>query len=285
MTHEALIQQLVPFTGAVASISAIGGGCIAQASRLEAANGTFFLKWGDGAVARTFAPEAAGLQALRNTNTLTVPHVIASSSASPGFLLTEWIAQGKRSAGFDEALGAGLAQLHQSTVSLYGFAIDNFIGRTPQLNTWDDSWPVFFQQYRLAPQVALARQHGRWQSGWDKALDALYNKLPDLLPAKPPASLLHGDLWGGNYMVSVEGEPVLFDPACYYGDRETDLAMTTLFGGFNAAFYDAYAAAWPLETGYLERRPIYNLYHQINHLNLFGGSYAHGIAAVLERYA
>lgn len=282
--HEALIQQLVPFTGAVTSISAIGGGCIAQASRLEAVNGTFFLKWGDGDVAKTFAPEAAGLQALRETNTLKVPHLIASSSAVPGFLLTEWITQGKRPPGLDEALGEGLAQLHQSTAQRYGFAIDNFIGRTPQHNTWHDTWPAFFHERRLAPQVALARRQGRWSSDWDTYLDGLYKKLPDLLPATPPASLLHGDLWGGNYMVSAVGEPVLFDPACYYGDRETDLAMTTLFGGFNTVFYDAYAATWPLDAGYQERRPIYNLYHQINHLNLFGASYASGIVAVLRHF-
>lgn len=284
--NELLAAELAAHTGAIHAIEPIGGGCIAHASRLETASGTYFLKWGGAEIAQTFPAEAAGLAVLHDANTaLRIPQVVAVSATAPGFLLMEWIAQGTRPAGFDAVLGEDLAALHRETAEGYGFSTDNFIGRTPQLNTRQPTWPAFFQRCRLAPQVALARSNGLWQRAWDQPLASLYKELPNLLPETPPASLLHGDLWGGNYMVSDKGEPVLFDPACYYGDRETDLAMTTLFGGFSSTFYEAYAAAWPLEAAHMDRRPVYNLYHQINHLNLFGSGYASGIAAVLGHYA
>ncbi|MEM8484513.1 MAG: fructosamine kinase family protein [Bacteroidota bacterium] len=284
--NEVLAQKLAPYLGYITSIVPVGGGCIANASRIETALGPYFLKWGNGEVVLTFEPEAAGLAVLAAADTaLRIPQVVASSGTNPGFLLMEWIVQGAKSPGFDVSFGEALAALHRQSASSYGFTIDNFIGRTPQQNTWHTEWPAFFQACRLAPQVALARKNRLWQPAWDGPLESLYKKLPNLLPKAPPASLLHGDLWGGNYMVSDAGAPVLFDPACYYGDRETDLAMTTLFGGFSNTFYDAYAAAWPMEAGFMERRPVYNLYHQINHLNLFGGGYAGGISAVLRSYA
>lgn len=281
----AVVDPLSAFIGTIKTVTPIGGGCIANASRIEASTGVFFLKWGTGEVAKTFAAEAAGLEALRAADTaLHIPEVIGLSVASPGFLVMEWIEEGGRRAASARALGEALAQLHRVTGDAYGFSIDNYIGRSVQLNTQTNNWADFFRQSRFAPQVAMARQRHRWQSDWNAGLERLYQRLPDLLPQAPPASLLHGDLWAGNYFISAAGRPVLFDPASYFGDRETDLAMTELFGGFDAGFYDAYRTAWPLAPGYTDRRIIYNLYHILNHLNLFGDAYAGQIGSILARF-
>ena len=269
-------------------VVSVGGGCIANAMRLETDQGFFFLKYGHGAVAQTFSAEAAGLRALREAGSaLVIPAVLAietETQAQPAFLLMEWIETGSRPDGFWDAFGQGLAELHRHTTDCYGFAQDNYIGRLPQINTWAATWVEFFRRSRLEPQVQRARQAGRWSAGWNRALDALYQRLDELLPVMPPASLLHGDLWGGNFMVTARGQAALIDPAIYYGHREADLAMTELFGGFSNRFYQAYREAWPLEPGYEVRREIYNLYHLINHLNHFGGSYAGSVGAVLKRF-
>ncbi len=267
----------------------VGGGCIAQACRVETDRGPYFLKWGPSEVARTFAAEAAGLQALRAAaSPLVIPEVVAWAEAQsncPGYLLLEWIEPGRPGPRFWEHFGEGLARLHRHLGPRYGFDQDNFIGHTPQENTWEDDWPTFFWRHRIEPQVRWARERSRWERSWDRWLERLEARLPELLPARPPASILHGDLWSGNFMVTADGRAALIDPAVYYGDRETDLAMTELFGGFDARFYAAYRAAWPLEPGYEERRALYNLYHLINHLNLFGSGYAAGVARTLRRFA
>lgn len=292
MLPDALVQRLEPhLEGPVEECTPVGGGCIANGCRLEAGGAPLFLKWGDDEVARTFAGEAAGLKALRAAESpLRVPDVIATVGAegeAPGFLLMEWIPSGRERPGFWEAFGRGLARLHRhaSEDGRYGFARDNFIGRLPQENGWAERWTAFFRARRLEPQAAMAREKGGWRAGWDDAFDALCRRLPDLLPDAPPASILHGDLWSGNAMTAADGTPVLIDPAAYHGHREADLAMTQLFGGFPDAFYDAYREAWPLAPGYGERRAVYNLYHLINHLNHFGGSYAAQVERVLRRFA
>ena len=279
----------VHLTSPIRRASSVGGGCIAHATRLDTDDGPFFLKYGRGAVAQTFPAEAAGLRALGEAGSpLLIPAVLAvedDTDGSSGFLLMEWIETGPKSDGFWEAFGHGLAALHRHTAAEYGFDQDNFIGRLPQQNAWATTWPAFFRLNRLGPQVAMARNAGRWRSDWGHALNTLTDRLADLLPEQPPASLLHGDLWSGNFLVTSTGRAALIDPAVYYGHREADLAMTELFGGFPDRFYDAYREAWPLEPGYEERREIYNLYHLINHLNLFGSSYAGSVAAILNRFA
>ncbi|MFK7848464.1 MAG: fructosamine kinase family protein [Rhodothermales bacterium] len=282
---EQLKSDIEAYTGSIQHIRSVGGGCIANASCVEAGNGRFFLKWGGPEATKTFGAEAAGLTALRQADTsLKIPVVIGFNETGDGFLLLEWLETGSKPAGFDEAFGMALAQMHRHTGKAYGFNQDNYIGSTAQINTWHDNWPAFFQTCRLEPQVRLARQGGHWSTAWDQGLQRLYNRLPDLLPATPVCSMLHGDLWGGNYMVTAEGQAALFDPASYYGHRETDLAMTEMFGGFDARFYDAYREAWSLEADYETRRSIYNLYHQLNHLNLFGSGYAAGVARVLGQF-
>lgn len=273
----------------VLSVARVGGGCIANACRVETTSGPYFLKWSaDDLVARTFPAETAGLQALRAAGSpLHIPKprlVSAATAEEPGLLLTTWIEAGPMTEAAWERLGSGLAALHRHTAARYGFNVANFIGRLPQRNTWRASWPEFFREERLEPQVQMARANGYWPAAWEAPLARLYVRLPELLPAHPPGSILHGDLWNGNVLADRAGRPALVDPAAYFGHREADLAMTELFGGFGGAFYDAYREAWPLEPGYDARRDVYNLYHLINHLNHFGGGYARSVEAVLRRY-
>jgi len=268
--------------------SRVGGGCIANAGRLETDGAPLFLKYGDAQAARTFPGEAAGLEAMRAAESpLEMPAVIdraAPDGERPGFLVMEWIETGTKGSNFWDDFGRGLAAMHRHAEEQYGFAQDNFIGRLPQQNEWMDTWPAFFRTQRLAPQVRMARERDRWQEGWTDALEALYRRLPELLPETPTASVLHGDLWKGNYMVTAGGAPAIIDPATYYGHREADLAMTELFGGYQDRFYDAYCEAWPLEPGYDARKDVYNLYHLINHLNLFGAGYARSVERILRDF-
>jgi fructosamine-3-kinase len=181
-------------------------------------------------------------------------------------------------------LGRGLAAQHRTTAETFGLDHDNFCGSNAQINTPTDDWVTFFGERRLGYQMELVRSRGRLPGRRGDRLENLIAQLGNWLPSHPPASLLHGDLWGGNWLVTAMGEPALIDPAVYYGHREADLAFTELFGGFPAAFYQAYQSAWPLDPGYEERKPLYNLYHLLNHLNLFGESYGGGVDSILQRY-
>jgi fructosamine-3-kinase len=271
------------------SSSSVGGGCIANACRVDTDDAPLFVKYGGAEVARTFPGEAAGLEAMRAAESpLDIPAVIdraAPDGGRPGFLVMEWIETGRKREEFWVDFGRGLAQMHGHAEAQYGFEQDNFIGRLPQQNEWTDAWPAFYRTQRLEPQVRMARERGRWQPDWNDALEALYRRLPDILPEMPKASVLHGDLWKGNFMVTAEGEPAIIDPATYYGHREADLAMTELFGGYQDRFYDAYREAWPLEPGYDTRKEVYNLYHLINHLNLFGAGYAGSVEGILRNFS
>ncbi len=257
---DAVAESVRPHVGAVRRASPVGGGCIANATRVEAERGQFFLKWGGGEVGQTFEAEAAGLRALRDAESpVLIPAVVAAwngTEALAGVLLMEWIEAGNRDAGFWERFGEALATLHRTTSAdgCYGFERDNFIGRSPQHNAWRPAWPDFFRSQRLEPQIEWAREAGRWQQEWSEPAERLLARLGDLLPASPPASILHGDLWSGNFLATRDGRAALIDPATYFGHRETDLALSELFGGFDSRFYDAYRAAWPLEPGYAERR-------------------------------
>ena len=291
---DGLVERLRPhLPGPPEKFEPVGGGCIAEGRRLDAGGQSFFLKRGEAEVARTFPAEAAGLRALREAAThtesaLRVPDVHAvegPSSDAPGFLLMDWVAPGGATGrAFWEGFGRALAALHGhlSEDGRYGFGRDNFIGRLPQQNGWMDAWPAFFRERRLGPQIERARKNGRWRDGWDAPWEALRKRLPGLLPEAPPASTLHGDLWGGNVLAGEDGRAAVIDPAAYYGHREADLAMTELFGGFRAPFYEAYREVWPLKAGYETRRNVYNLYHLVNHLNHFGGGYAGQVERVLS---
>ena len=240
--------------------------------RLDAGLERFFVKTNSAARLPMLEAEADGLRALACAKAIRVPAPVGCGGAGGvAFLALEWLELS--GGGGDAALGAGLAQLHRTTAQAYGWHRDNTIGTTPQDNAWTDNWATFFGDRRIAPQLVLAagKGHGgRLQRDGERLLAAI----PALLAGHAPApSLLHGDLWSGNAARLASGEPVIFDPAVHFGDREADLAMTELFGGFGADFYAAYAEAWPLAPGYATRRTLYNLYHVLNHLNLFGGGY------------
>lgn len=281
-----VLEQRLDVT--IDSVAAVGGGCIANAYHVETDGTPFFLKYGGEEVARTFPGEAAGLNALAAADSpLAVPTVLKMAlpeEECPGFLALEWINTGRQGRQFWGRFGEGLAALHRHTGEHYGFDENNFIGRLPQKNEWTESWPAFFRSQRLEPQVAMARKRDRWHSGWNGALDGLYRRLPEILPRTPEASVVHGDLWKGNYMVTATGDAAVVDPAAYFGHREVDLAMSELFGGFHDRFYDAYRSAWGLEPGYEARCDVYNLYHLINHLNLFGAGYASSVERILQPF-
>lgn len=284
-----LARKLESVLGAsVHSAEPLGGGCIANATRLETSRGDFFLKYAGGEAGRTFEAEAEGLRALGASNSdVVIPEVqavAAPSGDTPGYLVLDYIEPGAPDQSFWPRFGRSLATLHKMEGEAYGFHIDNFIGRLPQFNDPVEPWPEFFAARRLDPQRRVAEQGGRWRSNWNKPYDRLVARLPEILPSDPPKSVLHGDLWSGNFLVTSDGRAALVDPATYYGHRETDLAMAELFGGFERAFYDAYRESWPLEEGYRERREIYQLYHLINHLNHFGSSYSGSVERILVHY-
>jgi fructosamine-3-kinase len=215
---------------------------------------------------------------------LRVPRVLARGvSDATAFLALEWIESRAGDATAAERLGTGLARQHALVGPRFGYARDNFIGRTPQANAWSADWAEFFRERRLRPQFELAAQRGAPRALQSRS-EPLLQALPALLGGHAPQpALLHGDLWAGNYLVSSCGEPVIFDPAVYYGDREADLAMTRLFGGFAPDFYRAYRAAAPLPSGWQRRADLYNLYHVLNHANLFGGGYAQQACVLIDR--
>lgn len=260
----------------------IGGGCINNAYLLENDQQRFFVKTNDARHAAMFAAEATGLETIAASNTIRAPHPICHGAAAGySYLVLEYIAPGAGNARTARALGEQLAALHHTTAPRFGFDIDNAIGATPQINTWRDDWIAFYGEHRLRFQFELAAQNGLPLTEEGAQLIARLPAFFTHAPTRP--SLLHGDLWGGNWGSDATGAPVIFDPACYYGDREADLAMTELFGGFPPDFYAAYRAAFPLDPGYDVRKNLYNLYHVLNHFNLFGGGYGPQAQAMTRR--
>lgn len=336
MIHwDAIADAIASATGSRIEIglcSPISDGCINQAWRLEAHDGTrYFVKLNDANMSVMFTAEAAGLSALTATHSVRVPQPVAHGVAGEhAFLVLEHLEL--RGSGDARLLGRQLAALHRhisnsaninsdatsslppargknrmrvgfgkddastpsptlplqrggnsETTSLFGFAQENFIGTTAQPNGWKDSWIDFWREQRLGYQLELA-QHNGYGGELQKQGELLMEKLPEFFADfQPVPSLLHGDLWGGNHAFLTDGTPVIFDPAPYYGDREADLAMTELFGGFDSEFYSAYRAAWPLHAGYGKRKILYNLYHILNHANLFGGGYASQAEGMMRR--
>ena len=265
------------------SCQELGGGCINRAFVLRDGAQAWFVKLNSARRLAMFTAEAAGLEALAMAEALRVPRPLCAGTAGDeAFLVLEFIAFGRAGPRSPATAGHQLAALHRQTQERFGWQHDNFIGATPQANAVDSDWARFWQERRLRPQLDLARARGhggRLQERGERLLAAC----PALLDHDPPPALLHGDLWGGNLAYDQDGQAVIFDPATYYGDREADLAMTELFGGFSADFYAAYREAWPLEPGYPVRRDLYNLYHVLNHLNLFGAGYLGQAQAMIDR--
>ncbi|MGH1439176.1 MAG: fructosamine kinase family protein [Cellvibrionaceae bacterium] len=257
----------------------VRGGDICDSYHLQDPNKQyhFFVKTHQKECEHLFKNEYNSLLAIQKTRTIRSPKAITfGTHAASSFLVLEHLLFSHQDN--NKLLGQQLACLHKSKKTTsphfkFGFFENNFIGTTPQLNTPSDDWSHFWIHQRLQPQIELA-----YQNGFKQQLQPLENSLFEasetlLKNHQPTSSLLHGDLWGGNKAFLTDGTPVIFDPACYYGDRETDIAMTRLFGGFSEAFYSNYNKEWPLPEGSQKREPLYNLYHQLNHLNLFGSGY------------
>lgn len=267
---------------AVTEQQPLSGGSISQAWRVKFSDGRVaFVKQHSRAPAHFFAAEAQGLACIAAQHCVPTPGVWAFDETH---LVLDWIESSPRQAGFDERLGAQLAALHGNTRDQFGFDEDNFCGLTPQPNPWTEDGHAFFADARLRYQGHLARDRGLLPGDDMQRLERLCGRLTSLIPTQP-AALIHGDLWSGNVISASQGEPVLIDPAVHFGWAEAELAMTRLFGGFGPDFYHAYAEHSPtLATDWQERVPLYNLYHLLNHLNLFGRGYLGPVQAVLRRF-
>lgn len=266
------IQQATGKPFRVQHHRSIGGGSVNQAYAIVDGAQAYFVKLNQASRLAMFEAEAIGLREMAATQTIRVPQVICwGFSEQSAFIALEWLdfAYGTQAAW--EAMGRNLAAMHR-VVSKQGFGWHqhNTIGFIPQRNTWTADWTEFFITQRIGYQLELARKRG----GRFPHSDRLLKQIPTLLADhQPQPSLVHGDLWSGNAATTTTEEPVIFDPATYYGDREVDLAMSELFGSFPPSFYRAYEQAWPLTEGYARRKTLYNLYHVLNHYNQFGGSY------------
>jgi protein-ribulosamine 3-kinase len=262
----------------------VGGGCINSTEILRGGEQRFFVKLNDSARLAMFEAEAEGLHEIAASNSVRVPHPICSGThGGQSYLVLEYLDFGCVSAKSDALLGRQLAAMHRVTHALFGWRRDNTIGSTPQINNEETDWVDFYREHRLRFQLELAARNG-YGGNLLRRGERLLEELPAFFASySPQPSLLHGDLWGGNHAALRDGSPVIFDPAVYYGDREADLAMTQLFGGFSADFYAAYRESWPLDSGYRMRADLYNLYHVLNHLNLFGGGYRGQAEQTIER--
>ncbi len=278
-------KEGIDFDGA--EVRTVAGGCINDAYCLSKRGddaARVFVKVNQASAISMFEAESAGLSEIAQSETIRVPEPIGIGTVGGfAFFCLPYIELSSRGdAEAQREMGTQLAAMHRvtSTGGKFGWHRDNTIGETPQINDWCDNWIEFFIEYRLKCQFELAEQKGH------RFLQAqeLLGKIPSLFEDyNPQPSLLHGDLWGGNAGFDEKGEPVLFDPAVYFGDRETDLAFTELFGRFGTAFYGAYSSTWPLDGGYEKRKTLYNLYHILNHYNLFGGGYATQAEGMMRR--
>ncbi len=258
-----------------------GGGCINDTAIISDGQKSFFIKLNSRDQLPMFEAESEGLHALAEANAIRVPTpVCTGTSGAQSFFVMETMELGGRVN--PEQLGQQLARLHQHTARQFGWHRDNTIGSTPQNNPWHSDWIDFFRDQRLIFQLELARDAGIGSATFQRGM-RLAELLDNFFSDYPPvASVLHGDLWSGNVGADQAGNPVIFDPAVYYGDREADLAMTELFGGFGNRFFEAYNEVFPIDPGYPRRKTLYNLYHILNHFNLFGGGYGQQADSMID---
>ena len=281
------VQEL--FDGLAPSVCPVSGGDINRAYRLTAAGKRVFMKANRKENASFFDAEISGLEAIERTGTIRVPEVLGlgMDERYGAFLLLEWV-EGRPGRAFYEHFGHSLAAMHLADTTayvhggLFGFDADNYIGAGEQENIPESSWIAFFGQHRLLPQIKRAEEY--FDENDRRRIAYLLDHLDKYLVEPKSPSLLHGDLWSGNYLAGNDGEAWLIDPAVSVGHFEAELAMTELFGGFPQSFYGAYYEVNPIDGGYRERRDLYNLYHMLNHLNLFGSSYLGTVRRILRQY-
>ncbi|MBS1212825.1 MAG: aph [Proteobacteria bacterium] len=264
--------------------SSMGGGCINSAYRLEGDGRSYFVKVNRSELLPMFEAEAEGLREIVATQTVNAPEPVCHGIAGDqSYLVMECLDLHSARGSVGRLLGDQLAAMHRIKQPFFGWHRDNTIGSTPQPNARSDDWADFWAGQRLGFQLDLAA-HGGYRGRLQRSGEKLREHLPALFDGyRPQPSLLHGDLWGGNWAAIGNGQPAIFDPACYYGDREADIAMTELFGGFGGDFYAAYRETLPLDAGYGVRKVLYNLYHILNHLNLFGGGYLGQAESMIDR--
>jgi fructosamine-3-kinase len=271
----------------ITGLTPLSGGCISSAYKLKLNDKQeFFLKHNPSVSDKMFITEAHGLQELNKSDTIRVPKVIIYDD---DFILLELIQQGNKSKNFFSDFGRSFALMHKHSSENYGFYEDNFIGSNDQKNipvgSEKENWTSFYFNKRILFQLELAEKLGYATSELKKGIGKLEEKIEEIIEtSNEKSSLLHGDLWGGNYLVDENGNACLIDPAVYYGHREADLGMTKLFGGFSSEFYEAYNETYPLQDGYEYRENIYKLYHILNHLNLFGGGYYSQAISLIHFY-
>ncbi len=270
----------------ILSSSLLGGGCINHATKIKTSEGVYFLKWNSDGPAEIFLREAESLEELKKAagNKLIIPEVFAAKKVdeTPGFLVLEYIEPGYMQ-NSDEMLGQGLATIHQYKNRHFGFYNNNFCGATIQENTWKSSWVSFFKENRLEFLLELIKKERSLSVDELKVYRQLLDRLPKLIPDNSRPALIHGDLWSGNYMIIANG-PALIDPASCYADREMEMGIMTLFGGFSQRFYDAYNEIYPLPADWKERNKLYQLYHVLNHYYFFGGSYRNQALQIAKTY-
>ena len=264
----------------IENVELVAGGCINKTARLKTNIKDFFVKWN--IHSDMLSLEEKGLKELSSAQVISIPKVIGSGEfKNTSFLLLEFISSFQKKEKFWRQFGRELAQLHKKTKINYGLNYDNYIGSLPQDNKKHKEWIGFFINQRIEPQLKIGRDN--IPSRIRDKIEKLYNVFSDIF-SEEPASLLHGDLWNGNYMVNSLGEPMLIAPAIYYGNSEMDLAMTKLFGGFTKEFYRSYQEIYPLEKGHNERMEICNLYPLLVHVNLFGKGYLSQVENILDKY-
>jgi protein-ribulosamine 3-kinase len=260
----------------------LGGGCINQAVLAVTSSGQFFIKWNVPELLAMFEAEAKGLDILAKAGEIRVPEVYHYGyNDACAYLILEFVEQEAQAKNFWKNFGIALSMLHRHTKPRFGLDFNNYIGSLPQQNYLNESWIDFFIQNRLEAQLKIGLNKGSIDSETDQGLQQLYKKLPDLLPEEKP-SLVHGDLWSGNFIQA--GQVCLIDPAAYYGNREAEIAFTKLFSGFDQEFYDSYEDSFAITAGFEQRSDIYNLYPLLVHVNLFGRSYLNQVKQILKRF-
>jgi fructosamine-3-kinase len=284
---EAILQEALYSIGDFSPIQQyrrVHGGDINDSFYVQSEKQQYFIKIRRSLPPRFFQCEAMGLETLREANVINVPFVYGVNETNDyGFLILEWI-EGEETSKTAEQLGYAVARLHQCYGPSFGFVEDNYIGLLPQKNGWYDNWIDYFRECRLLPQLRLAEQKGRMPAQRRNKLEKLLSSLERWLPKDCSPSLLHGDLWGGNWIAGANGVPYLIDPAVFYGHYEFEIAFTELFGGFPSRFYETYNELMPLSSDYHERKQLYQLFYLLVHLNLFGETYGSAVDRVLQRY-
>lgn len=280
---KTIIEELE--IGQVISQKSVSGGSINDAFQIETTEGTFFIKLNSAnRYPNMFKTEKRGLELLGQSSFLVPKPLHVGTHGDTQFILMEWVEKGAPKEGFWDEFGQNLARLHEISDPSFGLNHDNYIGSLKQSNFKHPKWNDFYREERLIPQMKLAEKTGRLSKAMSRGFDGLFKELENIYPTENP-SLLHGDLWSGNMMITKNGSPSIFDPAVYFGHREMDLAMMALFGGFGDAWVDAYNEVYQLESDCRERIPVGQLYPLMVHVNLFGGGYGRDVEQILKRYA